>query len=94
MCEVIFLLLLGVLFAFGEYDPSYLPMIFVGFAVIASAFIVWWRQDMSFDGTAEPRARWVLLQNVQIRKVGVWVFPWSEMMIFSSLFSTYMRSRH
>ena len=89
----IFLLMFGRLFAFGEYDPSYLPMVFVGFAVIASAFIVWWRQDMSFDGTYEPRGRGVPFKNIQIRKVGVWVFLMSEMMIFTSLFSTYMRYR-
>ncbi len=89
----IFLLMFGGLFAFGEYDPSYLPMVFVGLAVIASAFIVWWRQDMSFDGTYEPRGRGVPFKNIQIRKVGVWVFLMSEMMIFTSLFSTYMRYR-
>ena len=89
----ILLLMFGGMFAFGEYDSSYLPMVFVGLAVMASAFIVWWRQDMSFDGTYEPRARGVPFKNVQIRKVGVWVFLWSEMMIFSSLFSTYMRYR-
>ena len=89
----IFLLMFGGLFAFGEYDPSYLPMVFVGFAVIASALIVWCRQDMSFDGTYEPHGRGVPFKNIQIRKVGVWVFLMSEMMIFTSLFSTYMRYR-
>ena len=89
----IFLLMFGNLFAFGEYDSGYLPMVFVGLAVIASSFIVWWRQDMSFDGTYEPRSSGVPFKNIQIRKVGVWVFLMSEMMIFTSLFSTYMRYR-
>ena len=35
------LLMFGGLFSFGEYDGSYLPMVFVGLAVIAAAFIVW-----------------------------------------------------
>ena len=32
-------------------------------------------------------------KNIQIRKVAMWVFLMSEMMVFTSLFSTYMRYR-
>ena len=88
-----FLLMIGGLFSFGEYNIRYLPMVFVSLSVIAAALIVWCRQDMSFDGSYEPRAVGVPFKNIQIRKVGVWVFLMSEMMIFSSLFSTYIRYR-
>ena len=77
-----FLLTLGGLFTFGEYDGRYLPMVFVSLSVMAAALIVWCRQDMSFDGSYEPRSVGVPFKNIQIRKVGVWVFLMSEMMIF------------
>ncbi|HIC50435.1 MAG: hypothetical protein CXX69_04215 [Candidatus Thalassarchaeum betae] len=89
----IFLLMFARVFSFGEYDFSYLPMVFVGLAVVAAAMIVWWRQDMSFDGTYEPRSSGAPFKSIQIRKVGTWVFLMSEMMIFTALFSTYMRYR-
>ena len=85
--------MLGGLFTFGEYDGRYLPMVFVALAVIAVSIIVWWRQDMSFDGSYEPLSRGVPFKKIQIRKVGVWVFLMSETMIFSSLCTTDIRYR-
>ena len=89
----IFLMTFGGLFTFSEFDMWYLPLVIVGIAVIGAGLFVWWRQDMSFDGTYEPMSAGVPFKNIQIRKVGMWVFLMSEMMIFSSLFSTYMRYR-
>ena len=62
----LFLLMLGGLFTFGEYDGRYLPMVFVALAVIAVSIIVWWRQDMSFDGSYEPLSRGVPFKKIQI----------------------------
>ena len=89
----IFLFTFGGLFSFGEFDMWYLPLVIVGIAVTGIGLFVWWRQDMSFDGTYEPISTGVPFKHIQIRKVGMWVFLMSEMMIFSSLFSTYMRYR-
>ncbi len=41
----------------------------------------------------EPKSTGVPFQNIDIRKVALWVFLMSEMMVFTSLFSTYMRYR-
>jgi cytochrome c oxidase subunit I+III len=76
-----------------DYDAGSLPMTIVGLAIVFAGLVVWWRQDYSFDGTYEPKATGVPFQNIDMRKVGMWVFLWSEMMIFSSLFTTYIRYR-
>ena len=89
----IFLLTFGGLFNFGEFDMWYLPLVMVGLAVTGIGLFVWWRQDMSFDASYEPIATGTPFKHIQVRKVGMWVFLMSEMMIFSSLFSTYMRYR-
>jgi len=75
------------------YNGSSLPLVFVGLAITMAGLMVWWRQDLSFDGDYEPKATGVPFQNIDLRKVGMWVFLMSEMMVFSSLFSTYIRYR-
>ena len=89
----IFLFMLAGAFSNGVYDASYVPMVLVGILVIFCGLIVWWRQDMSFDGHYEPLARGVPFKNIQIRKVAMWIFLMSEMMVFTSLFTTYIRYR-
>ena len=54
---------------------------------------VWWRQDWSFSGAYEPKAVGTPFKSIDIRKVAIWMFLMSEMMVFSSLFSTYIRYR-
>ncbi|HIC75154.1 MAG TPA: heme-copper oxidase subunit III [Candidatus Poseidoniales archaeon] len=76
-----------------DFNAGSLPMILVGLSIFFAGLIVWWRQDYSFDGTYEPKATGVPFQNIDMRKVGMWIFLWSEMMIFSSLFTTYIRYR-
>ena len=89
-----FLFSLASIYNWGELEnASYIPLALVGLAVITAGLVVWWRQDASFDGSYEPRAVGAPFKNIQIRKVAMWVFLMSEMMIFSSLFSTYMRYR-
>jgi cytochrome c oxidase subunit I+III len=77
------------------YDSAPLPLAIAGLAIIFAGLISWWKQDFSFDGSYEPQATHgsAPFSNVDIRKVGMWVFLMSEMMIFSSLFSTYIRYR-
>ena len=41
----------------------------------------------------EPKSAGTPFQNIDIRKVAMWMFLMSEMMVFTSLFSTYMRYR-
>ena len=91
----IFLFTLAGAFQWGEFvNAGYIPLVFGGLAVVAIGLVVWWRQDMSFDGASyEPKAVGEPFQKIDIRKVAMWVFLMSEMMIFTSLFSTYMRYR-
>ena len=72
---------------------SQIGMLIVGLAVMFAGFFVWWRQDWSFDGAYEPKAVGTPFQSIDIRKVAIWMFLMSEMMVFSSLFSTYIRYR-
>ena len=93
----IFLFTLAGAFKFGEFQGwGSVPLIFVGLGVIGFSLLVWWRQDMSFgvDGEVfEPKSAGAPFQNIDIRKVAMWMFLMSEMMVFTSLFSTYMRYR-
>ena len=77
------------------YDSAPLSMTIIGLAIMFAGLITWWKQDMSFDGSYEPQATEGSspFANIDIRKVAMWVFLMSEMMIFTSLFSTYMRYR-
>ena len=89
----IFLFGMAQAWSYGTYNPGNIPMILVGLLVVGFSLFIWWRQDISFDGHYEPLATGVPFRGIQIRKVGVWVFLMSEMMVFTSLFSTYMRYR-
>ncbi|GIS48260.1 MAG: hypothetical protein Ct9H90mP21_1670 [Methanobacteriota archaeon] len=67
------------------------PLVFVGLGVISFSLLVWWRQDMSFGmhgEVFEPKSTGTPFQNIDIRKVAMWMFLMSEMMVFTSLFST------
>jgi len=94
----VFLFSFAKLFVFGDIAAtdditSALAGVVLGLVIISTGLYVWWQQDMSFDGTYEPKARGAPFQNIDIRKVAMWIFLMSEMMIFSSLFSTYIRYR-
>ena len=92
----IFLWSFAKIFSFGEMtsDPTGgMVGIALGLVIIAVGLGIWWRQDLSFDGVYEPRARGAPFRHIQIRKVALWVFLMSEVMVFTSLFSTYIRYR-
>ena len=97
----LFLLSLSGVFEWGEFMGWInVPLVFVSLGVIGFGLLVWWRQDWSYgvDGGDskhlwEPKSTGAPFQNIDIRKVSLWVFLMSEMMVFTSLFSTYMRYR-
>ena len=89
-----FLFTLAGAYQWGEFnDAGYVPLIGASLLVVTVGLLVWWRQDMSFDGSYEPKSTGAPFQNIDIRKVAMWVFLMSEMMVFTSLFSTYIRYR-
>ena len=90
----VFLFSLAGVFEWGEFmDASYIGIVIAGLAIVFFGLSVWWKQDYSFDGGYEPFATGTPFRGIEIRKVAVWVFLMSEMMVFTSLFSTYMRYR-
>ncbi|CAI8194413.1 MAG: Cytochrome bo(3) ubiquinol oxidase subunit 3 [Methanobacteriota archaeon] len=74
-------------------DLGALSGVMLGLIIITMGLLVWWRQDMSADGIYEPKATGAPFRNIDIRKVSMWIFLMSEMMVFTSLFSTYIRYR-
>ncbi len=97
----LFLFSLAGAFQWGDFlGWVNVPLIFAALGVIGFGLLVWWRQDWSYgvDGKEskhlwEPKSTGAPFQNIDIRKVALWVFLMSEMMVFTSLFSTYMRYR-
>ena len=97
----LFLFSLAGAFQWGDFlGWINVPLVFASLGVIGFGLLVWWRQDWSYgvDGKEskhlwEPKSTGTPFQNIDIRKVALWVFLMSEMMVFTSLFSTYMRYR-
>ena len=72
---------------------SQIGMLIAGLAIFFAGLTVFWRQDWSHDGSYEAKSVGTPFRTIDIRKVAVWMFLMSEMMVFSSLFSTYLRYR-
>ena len=72
---------------------SQVGLLIAGLAIFTAGVTVFWRQDWSHDGSYEAKAVGTPFQSIEIRKVAIWMFLMSEMMVFSSLFSTYLRYR-
>ena len=90
----VFLFSVAGVYEWGEFiDAGYIGVSIAGLAIVFIGLTVWWRQDYTFDGGYEPRSTGTPFRGIEIRKVAVWVFLMSEMMVFTSLFSTYMRYR-
>jgi len=64
-----------------------------GLTIIFVAIGNWWREDLAFDGHGEPKSLGQPFGGQDIRKVGMWIFLMSEMMVFASFFSSYLRMR-
>lgn len=66
----------------------------VGLAVFAIGFWLWAQEYLrtTDDEKGDIATHWPF-QGLEVRKVGMWVFLMTEMMIFSSLISVYLRYR-
>jgi len=65
----------------------------IGLLVIIIGVGNWWREDLPFNGHGEQIATSDPFEGEHIRKAGVWVFIMSEIMIFATFFSSYLRMR-
>ena len=72
---------------------SEVGILIAGLAIFFAGITVFWRQDWSHDGSYEAKSEGTPFRTIDIRKVALWMFLMSEMMVFSSLFSTYLRYR-
>ena len=72
---------------------SEIGLLIAGLAIFFAGITVFWRQDWSHDSSFEAKAEGTPFRSIDIRKVAVWMFLMSEMMVFTSLFSTYLRYR-
>ena len=64
-----------------------------GLVITFAGIANWWREDFGNDGKSEPIAFGEPFGGIEIRKVGMWIFLMSEVMIFGSFFSSYLRLR-
>lgn len=65
----------------------------IGLVVIVIGVANWWREDLPFNGYGEQIATSHPFEGEHIRKAGIWVFIMSEIMIFATFFSSYLRMR-
>jgi cytochrome c oxidase subunit I+III len=65
----------------------------IGLLVIIIGIGNWWREDLPFNGHGEQIATSDPFAGEHIRKAGIWVFIMSEIMIFATFFSSYLRMR-
>ena len=72
-----------------------LGMSMLGLMLIVAGVANWWREDLPFIGNHEQIAtetdEWFAGEH--IRKAGLWVFIMSEVMVFATFFSSYLRMR-
>jgi cytochrome c oxidase subunit I+III len=64
-----------------------------GLFVIVGGVANWWREDLPFIGNGEQIATSAPFEGQHIRKAGLWVFIMSEIMVFATFFSSYLRMR-
>ncbi len=81
-------MLSGTDFALGDLGVSML-----GLVVITAGVANWWREDLPFIGNGEQIATSAPFEGQHIRKAGLWVFIMSEVMVFATFFSSYLRMR-
>lgn len=86
--EVLSNMLSGADFALGDLSMSML-----GLTIITLGIANWWREDLPFIGNGEQIATSAPFEGQHIRKAGIWVFIMSEIMVFATFFSSYLRMR-
>ncbi len=65
----------------------------IGLTVVTIGIANWWREDLPFNGYGEQIATSDPFAGQHIRKAGIWVFLMSEIMVFATFFSSYLRMR-
>ena len=74
-------------------DFSMLAVSMAGLVTIVIAVSNWWFEDLPFVGHGEQIATSYPFEGEHIRKAGLWVFIMSEIMVFATFFSSYLRMR-
>ena len=74
-------------------DFGMLALSMVGLLTIVIAVSNWWFEDLPFNGEGEQIATSYPFEGEHIRKAGLWVFIMSEIMVFATFFSSYLRMR-
>lgn len=83
------------LFLYG-FSGANIGLIAVGLGVMVWGLFVWWAQDMPFDGSERmgELVSWgTPFGGINVRKAGMWIFLMSEVMIFATFFTAYIRAR-
>jgi len=65
----------------------------IGLTIVTIGVANWWREDLPFKGYGEQIATSHPFTGQHIRKAGIWVFLMSEVMVFATFFSSYLRMR-
>ena len=65
----------------------------LGLVIVTAGVANWWREDLPFIGNHEQIATSDPFEGQHIRKAGLWVFIMSEVMVFATFFSSYLRMR-
>lgn len=74
-------------------DFGMLALSMIGLLTIVIAVSNWWFEDLPFNGHGEQIATSYPFEGEHIRKAGLWVFIMSEIMVFATFFSSYLRMR-
>ena len=84
---------LGNLLSGVEANLGDLSLSMLGLTIITAGVANWWREDLPFIGNHEQIATSDPFEGQHIRKAGLWVFIMSEVMVFATFFSAYLRMR-
>ena len=84
---------LGNMLSGVEANLSDLGLSMLGLVVVTAGIANWWREDLPFIGNHEQIATSDPFKGQHIRKAGLWVFIMSEVMVFATFFSSYLRMR-
>ena len=84
---------LGNMLSGVEANLGDLGLSMLGLVVVTAGVANWWREDLPFIGNTEQIATSDPFEGQHIRKAGLWVFIMSEVMVFATFFSSYLRMR-
>jgi len=77
----------------GTFVFSDILVSLIGLNFIMLGVANWWKEDLPFIGHGEQIATSAPFEGEHIRKAGLWVFIMSEIMVFATFFSSYLRVR-